>query len=218
MLMAKATKSNPKESRPELVLQYAAENRRAEISLLWARSSFFWAFLAIAIASFGSAIHFEHRTIALIVACFAAVCSLCWTLANRAGKYWQEVWEKKVERIEQEALGQILFSRKSNPDIPESWFWGAKQYSPSRLAIAVSDLALALWSILALGIVLINFPHSITLIRIAILMFTAVYGAGILVWCKSRANHPSNIRQAWSELSAAMRDPIISNRDTAQKG
>ena len=204
--MAKAGKSDPKEIKPELILPYTAENRRSEISLLWTRSSFFWAFLAVGIASFGSAIHFEHRTLALLVACFAAVCSLCWTLANRAGKYWQEVWEKKVEGIEQEALGQIVFSRKSNPDISESWFWAAKQYSPSRLALAVSDLVVALWSILALGIVLMDFPHSITPVRIALLIFTAIYAAGILVWCRSGANHPSGIRQAWTDLSAAMRE------------
>ena len=189
------------ERKLQLVLEYAAENRRSEISLLWTRSAFFWAFLAVAIASFGSALHFEHRTLALIVACFAAICSLCWTLANRAGKYWQEVWEKKVEAVQMAALGESVFGRQSNPDIPESWFWGAKQYSPSRLTSAVSDFALALWSILAIGTVFIDFQHPIvTLIRAAILLLSAIYAAGILVWCRSGEPRPSTIRQVWAKL------------------
>lgn len=181
--MTEVNQSDTQGENPQLILQYAAENRRSEISLLWTRSAFFWAFLAVAIASFGGAVHAEHRTLALLVACFAAVCSLCWTLANRAGKYWQEIWEKNVEDVEQSALGEGIFSRKIK--IPESWFWGAKRYSPSRLTMAVSDLTLALWSILAVGTALVDVPHPITLLRIALLMLTLIYAAGILV-CASR--------------------------------
>jgi hypothetical protein len=199
------TDHNAREKQLQLILQYAAENRRAEISLLWTRSSFFWAFLGIGIASFGSAIGTQHRTLAVIVACFAAICSLCWTLANRAGKYWQEVWEKKVESVEKEALGNALFSRESNPDVQESWFWGAKQYSPSRLTCAVSDLTLAVWCFLALGVTLIDVPQRITLIRASFLIGTTFYAVGILVWCKSGAARPSNLKEAWSGFSGALR-------------
>jgi hypothetical protein len=198
--------SSVKEKRVQLALEYAAENRRSEISLLWMRSAFFWAFLAVAIASFGSAIHTQHRTLALFVACFAAICSLCWTLANRAGKYWQEVWEKKVEGIEVDALERIVFNRNSNPPVDESWFWGAKQYSPSRLASAVSDFALVLWGILALWAALIDFPHPITILRLVLLALTTIYAVGILVWCKSGAVRPSSIKQAWVSLRTAARN------------
>jgi hypothetical protein len=170
-----------KERKIQLTLQYAAENRRSEISLLWARSSFFCAFLAIAIGSYGAAFHSNHRTLALIIACFAAICSLCWTLANRAGKYWQEIWESKVETLEREALSTPIFNRQTNPKIPESWFWGAKQYSPSRLAAAVSDLAFALWAIIATGTAFMDFDRWVTLIRIPILLLTIIYAAAILI-------------------------------------
>jgi hypothetical protein len=192
--------SDADERKTQIALQYAAENRRSEISLLWARSSFFWAFLAVAIASYGAALHSSHRTLALIVACFGAICSLCWTLANRAGKYWQEIWEKKVEAIEKEALTAPIFQRGTNPEISETWFWGAKQYSPSRLASAVSDLSFSLWSITAVATALIDFSHWVTLIRIPILLLTIIYAVAILIWCKSGAKRPSGIHQLWSQV------------------
>ncbi len=116
------TNLDSQERRLQVTLQYAAENRRSEILLLWTRSSFFWAFLAVAVGSYGVAIHGDHLTLATLVACFAAVCSLCWTLANRARKYWQEVWEKKVEQLEANALVEPIFRRATNPRISESWF------------------------------------------------------------------------------------------------
>lgn len=198
--------ANPRSDPVQLSLQYAAENRRAEISLLWTRAAYFWAFLAVAIASFGSAIHTSHRTLALLVACFATICSLCWTLANRAGKYWQEVWERKVEEIEQCALDRTLFSRQSNPAIDESWFWGAKQYSPSRLASAVSDCSTALWAMLALVLTFFDLNHPITIWRIAILLVTILYTSAILVWCKSGSKRPTSLRQALNQLSTALQD------------
>lgn len=197
------TNGDTSERRLRLTLKYAAENRRSEISLLWARSSFFWAFLAVAIVSYGGAFHSDHRTLALIVACFASICSLCWTLANRAGKYWQEIWEKKVEKLEVDALSTPIFNRKTNLEIPESWLWGAKQYSPSRLASAVSDLAFTLWGTTAFLTALIDFPRLITLLRILILLFTVTYAAAILIWCQSGMTRPNGIRHAWQQIRTA---------------
>jgi hypothetical protein len=205
------------ERKVQLTLQYAAENRRSEISLLWARSSFFWAFLAIAIGSYGAAFHGNHRTFALIVACFAAICSLCWTLANRAGKYWQEIWEKKVESLEGEALSTPIFDRKTNPAISESLFWGAKQYSPSRLACAVSDLAFALWAMTALATAFVDCWHWVTFLRILILLLTMSYALAILIWCRSGVSRPLGIHQFWTQVRQALHEwrifwrEIISN-------
>jgi hypothetical protein len=201
------------ERKIQLTLQYAAENRRSEISLLWARSSFFWAFLAIAIGSYGAAFHSDHRTLALIVACFAAICSLCWTLANRAGKYWQEIWEKKVERLEREALSTPIFDRKTNPEIPESLFWDAKQYSPSRLACAVSDLAFALWAITAIATALMDFWHWVTFLRISILLLTIIYAFAISIWCQSGASRPLGIRHFLTRMGHALHEWRIFWRD-----
>jgi hypothetical protein len=173
---------------------------------LWTRSSFFWAFLAIAIGSYGAAFHGNHRTLALIVACFAAICSLAWTLANRAGKYWQEIWEKKVESLEGDTLSKRIFNRDTNEQIPESWFWGAKQYSPARLAVAVSDFALVLWLLVAILTTLMDLFHRIILLRITILLLTAIYAVAILVWCKSGAVRPLGIRDAWTQMRSAFAD------------
>ena len=80
----------------KLALSYAADNRKAEIALLWARSLYFLGFISVALVSYGTALQSGRRTFALLAACFGFICSLCWTLANRSSKYWEEVWEKKV--------------------------------------------------------------------------------------------------------------------------
>jgi hypothetical protein len=117
----------------------------------------------------------------------------------------QEIWEKKVERLEGEALSTALFDRKTNPEIPESWFWGAKQYSPSRLACAVSDLAFGLWALTAIATALMDLSHWITFPRVLILLSTIVYAIAILIWCQSGASRPLGIRQFWTQLRSAPR-------------
>src|SRR5580693_1418074 len=91
------------------ILKYAADVRKFEIDLFWKRSTFFWAFSTTAIGAYGFA--HDHRGLQFAAGCFGLVCAVIWTLVNRGSKYWQEIWEKKVEAVRRGALQLDLFSK-----------------------------------------------------------------------------------------------------------
>jgi hypothetical protein len=112
------------------------------------------------------------------------VCGVAWTLVNRSSKYWQTVWERKVESRQQAAIDADLFSVSSNPLISESWFWGAKHYSVSKLAIAFSDFTVLIW----LGLMFKASPLrdcvSQQWVIPSIFVFTIVYVLTMFIRCQ----------------------------------
>ncbi len=138
----------------KLALSYAADNRKTEIALLWTRALYFWGLIAGLLILYGVSLQYGHQTIALSAACLGFICSFSWTLANRSSKYWQEVWEKKVEAAAAKAAMPNVFPRSTNPKIQERWFWGPKQFSPSKLAIAISDSIVVGWVTLGMAAVI----------------------------------------------------------------
>jgi hypothetical protein len=118
--------------------------------LFWERSLFFWGFIAAAFLAY-SEVAKEARPdldLMLTIAAFGLVCSVAWTLANRGSKYWQEAWEAKLKKYEMEVLGIPLFSERE-PLLKNTW-WGAREYSVSRLTIALSDFTVGLWILLGI--------------------------------------------------------------------
>ncbi|MGZ8330227.1 MAG: RipA family octameric membrane protein [Rhodoplanes sp.] len=114
------------------ILELAADVRKFEIDLFWKRSTFFWAFSTTAIGAYGVSPNGSGRQFA--AGCFGLVCAAIWSLVNRGSKYWQEVWEKKVEVHQRDAIGLDLFSERSNPKILQSFGWRPMHYSVSALA------------------------------------------------------------------------------------
>jgi hypothetical protein len=132
---------------PDQIFDFAAKELRAEISLFWQRSLFFWGFTAAAFVAYGVLIKELDRDLALAVSCFGLVCSVAWTLANRGSKYWQVAWEQKLKSVEISVLGSSVYSRtEQNTD--QNW-WGAARYSVTRLTIALSDFTILIWIALA---------------------------------------------------------------------
>lgn len=134
------------------ILKYASEIRKFEIERFWGRSVFFWGFIASAFVAYAYIYKADAKDssdgfVQFVIACFGLVCSVAWTLQNRGGKYWQEAWEQKVESVEREVLGAKLFSNRE--PIMNKGFWGAANFSVSKLAIMLSDFAVLVWIILA---------------------------------------------------------------------
>jgi hypothetical protein len=188
----------------KLALSYANENRKSEIALLWTRALYFWGFIATLFVLYAVVLNYGHRTVALFAACLGAICSCCWTLANRSSKYWQEVWEKKTESEAVKVGIPHIFPRDTNPkDIEERWFWGPKQYSPSKLAIAVSDLIFIAWVALGVAAVLPRVLQSdaallqatVIAANVAIILFAMAYGFAVAFWCRSGT--PLSWDQVW---------------------
>ena len=123
----------------------ALETRKFEIELFWKRSLFFWGFIAAAFVAFAAFSGEKEYNIQLrlIVALFGFICSLCWTLANRGSKYWQENWEQRVELIEDKITGTLF--KESLPIQKKIWWLRARKFSVSKLAISLSDYVTIVW-------------------------------------------------------------------------
>jgi hypothetical protein len=163
------------------ILQYAADVRKFEIELFWKRSTFFWAFSTTAVGAYGFA--HGHPGLQFAAGCFGLVCAVVWTLVNRGSKYWQLVWERKVEAAQAEAIHLDLFSKGANPKVEQSWKWGAMHFSVSALAMALSDFTVILWIGLIARASALGPYISVECGEFALGLATLVYLAIIIAWC-----------------------------------
>lgn len=163
----------------------AVETRKLEIELFWSRSLFFWGFIASAFVAYATLRRFSSD-ISVVVACFGFVCSVAWSLGNRGGKFWQESWETKVERIEPSVTG-AMFSQPEDVQSHKNFWLRGRRFSVSKLAIALSDytiilwLAIIVWEIIrlfgAVPVVACAKPLSI----IAFISFSVIYAVSLLI-------------------------------------
>lgn len=133
----------------------AVENRAREIDLFWKRATFFWAFQIAALAVIALAIDdkvtsFDDlNAINWLIICvgisLGLVASFSGYLSARGSKYWQEVWEKKVELLEHEFP---LFRTKTYVSIK---FAGAGTWSVSKQVVLFIFYTFILWALAALG-------------------------------------------------------------------
>jgi hypothetical protein len=141
--MPKLNASNANECQKTLILTLAADTRKFEIERFWARSLFFWGFIAAAFVAYAQDGIGKEPDIRYLIGCFGIVCSIAWTLLNRGSKYWQEAWEGKVHAVERDVLGVHLFSNLE--PIQRKGIWGAARFSVSKLTIALSDFTVLTW-------------------------------------------------------------------------
>lgn len=136
----------------KLLFETATDTRQFEIDLFWKRSLFFWGFISVTFAGFAAV---KDDLLTVVLASFGLACSVVWTLGNRGSKYWQESWETKVERIE-EALPaskltsslRPMFGTREPVDTTKGWWLRGRQFSVSKLTIALSDFTSVVWFIL----------------------------------------------------------------------
>ena len=164
----------------------AHQNRLFEVDLFWKRALFFWGFIAATFVGYVT-INKQLSNLSIIISVFGFVCSFAWTLANRGSKYWQEYWERKVENLETEIVGELFIDDKPFTD-GNKWLSGRK-FSVSKLAIAISDYLVFLW--LCIALYEINKTFSIISISknymtLFFISFSIVYMILVYQNCKSR--------------------------------
>ena len=166
--------------REKIIKKYEVANdtRKFEIDLFWKRSLFFWGFIASVFVGYAY-FYDKNPVISTLIANFGLVCSLCWTLANRGSKYWQENWEIHVTKIEDQVTGPLY--KINNPRLKKG-FWGAWRYSVSKLAIALSDYVILIWVFIVVTQVVSYMSIEVLLITV----FTVIYSMLILI--KGRTN------------------------------
>jgi hypothetical protein len=94
-------------------LHTALDIRKFEIELYWKRTTYFWAFIALAFTGFFSLftadeINVLEKSIGqMIVAMVGLFLSVGWLLSNKAAKFWQENWENHVYLLEEDVMGPL---------------------------------------------------------------------------------------------------------------
>lgn len=98
----------------------ALDVRKFEIELYWKRATYFWTFIAAALAGFG-AIQASNAQMSVVndlsvfLSCLGIVFSIGWFCVNRGSKYWQENWENHLDMLEDKECGPIYKVVLSRP-------------------------------------------------------------------------------------------------------
>lgn len=134
--------------REKILLDFAADTRKFEISLFWQRSLFFWGFISASFVAFAALYDPDNSTsqiLSLLISCFGLTCSVAWTLVNRGSKYWQENWEQKLNKLELQFLKSTIFRDQEPIESWKSSWLCARRFSVSKISIALSDFTIAIW-------------------------------------------------------------------------
>jgi hypothetical protein len=134
----------PPNSDPGKALDLAFDIRKFEIDLYWKRATYFWAFIAVAIAGYVTAlgardISCRERWDALLTSsCVGLVCAVAWYFVNRASKFWQENWERHVDLLEDAVIGPLYKTVMTDYKMSFWRLFGSYAFSVSNLNQIIS--------------------------------------------------------------------------------
>lgn len=171
---------NNADNRNEKCFEVSLRLRNFEIELFWKRALFFWGFIASAFAGF-IALKTNYSNYAFLVASFGFICSLCWSLTNRGSKRWHENWEQRSALYGKTIVGDLLIEI-SPIQTEKGWWLRARNFSPSKLTIALSDYTTFLWLVIIIGSV-IHIDASI--VKPTLCIITVAYAIAIMWFARS---------------------------------
>jgi FtsH-binding integral membrane protein len=133
----------------EEALKVALDTRKFEIELYWKRATYFWAFIAASITAFfvllsSKDVTENHKWFIPIVAFIGYFFSLGWYYVNRGSKYWQENWERHVDKLEKKLHGP-LFRYVKVPDKKLNDWMDEYPFSVSKINQFLSLLIVFFW-------------------------------------------------------------------------
>jgi hypothetical protein len=138
-------------------LKQALDIRKFEIDLYWKRATYFWGFLIVIFAGYfavlGSEIMVTSKlNMQLIISCIGFLFSVGWFLVNKGSKYWQNNWEKHVDKLENEIMGPLyktfLVQKKEKKKI--AFITEASNFSVSKINQILSFYLLTIWGTLSI--------------------------------------------------------------------
>lgn len=121
------------------IFDLAWDSRKFEIELLWKRAGYFWAFQALALAGFVSIISIDNQSlhyseIEFYITCIGFTTAFAWHLINKGSKSWQRHWEKIIDVIEDDIIGELY---KTSTTL--------KTFSVSKINILISQYFTIFW-------------------------------------------------------------------------
>jgi hypothetical protein len=179
----------------EKALEYALDIRKFEIELYWKRATYFWTFIAAALAGYAviQRISDEHSKgeLSLLLVCLGVIFSLAWYLVNRGSKFWQNNWERHVDMLEDVTIGPlykiILSEEDSDKNILRKILTDAGTFSVTKINQILSFFILMVWVLLFFK----SYYWSWYSNFMTILTITTIYI--LLSWTKSSNTETSTI-------------------------
>lgn len=155
-------------------LEHALDIRKFEIQLYWTRATYFWTFIAAALAAYGAIQTIDDDTqrtdLSVFLSCIGFVLSFGWYCANRGSKHWQENWENHVDLLETKIVGPLYKTVLTRPNPKTGWAkfknftTGPRPFSVSKINQIISLYISAVWLLLlrhALPPISFDAPFSI---------------------------------------------------------
>jgi hypothetical protein len=142
----------------EEALKHSLETRKFEIELYWKRATYFWTFIAAALAAYGviraskDIRTVEKAHLSVLVSVLGFVFSFAWQAVNRGSKHWQENWENHVAILEDDVIGPLYKTVSKRPratDVVDrigDFLTGPRDYSVSKINQLVSLFVTAVWA------------------------------------------------------------------------
>ncbi|PWJ61965.1 hypothetical protein SAMN05720473_11342 [Fibrobacter sp. UWB15] len=170
--------SDTSKSKKEKALEMALDTRKFEIELYWKRATYFWAFIALAFTSFFLVADAENmdkilkNELQVIISALGIFLSVCWFLANKGSKYWQENWEFHVDLLEDEIMGPLYKTTKSykgrkNFLLP----WKSYKFSVGKINMMLSATMIIFWIVVFIeALTLTNYTYNVTIIIILLVL------------------------------------------------
>jgi hypothetical protein len=142
----------------EAALQQASDIRKFEIQLYWTRATYFWTFIAAALAAYGAIQTMddtaERTDLSVFLSCIGFVLSFGWYCANRGSKRWQENWENHVDLLENGVTGPLyktVLERPPSETTKErirTYITGPGPFSVSKINQIISVYISLVWILL----------------------------------------------------------------------
>lgn len=135
-------------------ISVALDVRKFEIELYWKRATYFWTFIAAALAGFAAiqASSVAAKTdLSVILSSLGFVFSVGWLCVNRGSKYWQENWENHLDLLEDKECGpiyKVIVKRRKPKDVNEyieHFLNGPSPISVSKINQIISLYVSILW-------------------------------------------------------------------------
>lgn len=101
-------------------LEHALDIRKFEIGLYWTRATYFWTFIAAALAGYGAVQTIDGAAktdLSVFISCLGFVFSFAWYCVNRGSKQWQENWENHVDFLEDAISGPLYKVLLKRPNL-----------------------------------------------------------------------------------------------------
>lgn len=172
----------------EEALKQALDIRKFEIELYWKRATYFWTFLAATFAGYFLVYRIDTppNYLVFIVCNLGFIFSFCWFLVNKGSKFWQNNWERHVDRLEDTKMGPLYKTVIMERDLTK---WSASKeypFSVSKINQLLSLYITLLWLILLIKSVIdifkINIGDGYLTINIGILPLSILFLTLVFVY------------------------------------